>query len=111
EHQPDRALFEQVRSVIGDGGLGTTISSDRKTEARRKEPGGGAGVADPQVEVVNAGEIHRIERAGSGHSLRKPPFSRWQCRAEAAPTSNRRRLPGRIAAGPGYARSADRRRR
>ena len=92
DEEADVALLEQVRLAVAPAGLGPGVGQDVEAERRHQEPGEGAGVADPPLEVVDAEQARRRDGggiAGLGVGDRHcSPFDEATCM-----TSQRRREP------------------
>ena len=72
--EADVALLEHVARLVPHAGLGSGVRGAVEAERRHEEPGGGAGVADPELDAVPAGDVRGevVACRGSSH----PPMER-----------------------------------
>ena len=71
-HEADVALLEQVADAVAAPGLGAGVGDQVEAEGGGEEPGEGAGVAHPPLEVVDAAEGRGPGAAWSARSSLDP---------------------------------------
>ena len=69
--EADVALLEHVAGLVPHAGLGPGVRGAAEAERRHQEPGGGPGVADPELDAVPAEEV-RSRALGHRHGSIKP---------------------------------------
>ena len=62
--EADVALFEDVARLVAPTGLRAGVAGAAEAEVRHQEAGGGAGVADPELDAVPAEKVPRRRVAG-----------------------------------------------
>ena len=65
QHEPDAALLQDVRGAVAQPGLEARVGDLGEAERVREDVGGLRGVADPQLEVVDAVQRHVILAPGA----------------------------------------------
>src|SRR5919106_416932 len=68
QHQPDRPLAEHPGRPVTQAGLGTGVGDRGEAEAGAVEVGGLLGVADPELDVVDAEQGEGVVWGGRGQS-------------------------------------------
>ncbi len=64
--EADVALLEHVARLVAPTGLGTGVAGAAEAEVRHQEPGGCAGVADPELDAVPAEKVPGRRVGASG---------------------------------------------
>ena len=94
-HEAHPALLEQVADAVAAPGLGAGVGDEVEAEGRGEEPGEGAGVAHPPLEVVDAAEGGGRRAWRGGHRSTPASWSAHSPSQNACTPSSIRAAPAR----------------